>query len=183
MKRSTRALARSALALLALGAAATVARPALAGPCAGLPNPVYITGSSAVKPLLASLATVLAGATPPVTIIYKGAGSCAGIDAFFGDLPITGAGLSYWDTSAEQKCDVDVAGVPVDVAVSDVFATTCNASYALTNTINDFQGPVQAMTLAGSGDARAVAAAQRLKSLTRLLAGRANDRSSGRRPR
>ncbi len=146
MKHSARVATRAAATALALGTASTAARPALAGVCAALPNPVYITGSSAVKPFLASLATVLAGATPPVTIIYKGAGSCAGMDTFFGDLPITGAGVSYWDTSTEQKCDLEPAGVPVDVAVSDVFSTTCNATYALTNTINDFPGPVQAMT-------------------------------------
>lgn len=143
--RSARSLPRLAAVALAL-AAVTASLPTRAAPCAGLPNPVYITGSSAVKPFLASLATILAGATPPITIIYKGAGSCAGVDSFFSDTPLTGAGVSYWNTSTEQKCDLDVAGVPVDIAVSDVFSTTCNATYALTNTINDFVGPVQAMT-------------------------------------
>jgi ABC-type phosphate transport system substrate-binding protein len=129
-----------------VAAAGAVALPAFAAPCAGLANPVYVTGSSAVKPLLAGLATTLAGASPPVTIIYKGAGSCTGMDGFFGNTPLTGTGVSYWNTTTEQACDLDPAGVPIDIAVSDVFSTTCTATYALTSTINDFPGPVQAMT-------------------------------------
>lgn len=61
-------------------AAATVATAApasavqcIADPTAplNLPNPLLVVGSSAVKSLVAAMATTLAGATTPTTILYS----------------------------------------------------------------------------------------------------------------
>ncbi|KYF96681.1 hypothetical protein BE20_41295 [Sorangium cellulosum] len=131
------------------GAALAVASPSAAQqavPCSSLPFPVYVTGSSAVKPFLAELAKVLSASTPPISIVYQGQGSCSGVAAFFGGAPLTGAGLSTWDADTERLCDADPDGSPIDVAVSDVFATTCDAAFTTSSTISDFTGPIQPMT-------------------------------------
>jgi hypothetical protein len=110
---------------------------------------VYVTGSSAFKPILGALAGVLAGATPPVTIIYKGQGSCSGVDAILNGTPLTGTGaaVSYWDSaSMEQHCDLAAPGAAADVGLSDVFTDTCFPGTPLPGTVGDFPGPVQTMT-------------------------------------
>jgi ABC-type phosphate transport system substrate-binding protein len=121
--------------------------------CSSLMSPVYVTGSTAAKPLLAEIGRILAGETPPVSIVYLGQGSCTGVDAILNGTPIMGAGttaLSYWDaTGAEQKCDVatSTGGVVADVGISDVFATTCfQLPGGLPATVADTLGPVQTMT-------------------------------------
>lgn len=148
MKVQVTALAGiAAVAVLALGA-----RAASATECAALPTPVYVTGSTAAKPLLAEIGRVMAGQTPPVTVVYFGAGSCAGVDAILSGTPIMGSGtsaLSYWDASGvELKCDVTAAGgVVAHVGISDVFAQTCfQLPGGLPASVSDVLGPVQAMT-------------------------------------
>lgn len=121
--------------------------------CTELPGPAYITGSTAAKPILAEIAKILIAQTPPVTIVYSGQGSCAGVDAILSGKPIFGAGttaFSYWDrTGTEAKCDVatTTTGVIADIGVSDVFATTCfPLPGGLPSNVQDFLGPVQTMT-------------------------------------
>ena len=48
-------------------ACALGARTAAAVECVALPTPVYVTGSTAAKPLLAEIGKVMAGQTPPAT--------------------------------------------------------------------------------------------------------------------
>jgi ABC-type phosphate transport system substrate-binding protein len=128
-------------------------RFALAIDCASLPAPVYVTGSTAAKPLLAAVAKLLSGQTPMVTIVYSGQGSCTGVDAVLNGTPLRGSGataLSYWDAAgAEQRCDVagDGALPTADVGISDVFASTCfRLPGGLPTNVTDILGPVQTMT-------------------------------------
>jgi ABC-type phosphate transport system substrate-binding protein len=119
-----------------------------AADCSTLPNPVYMTGSTAAKPLLAEIGKYLGMQTPPMTIIYLGQGSCAGVDAILNGTVLAGT-LSTWDTTGtEQKCDLtSAAAVPADVGISDVFATTCfSLPGGLPTDVSDVLGPVQAMT-------------------------------------
>ena len=128
------------------------ARAAGAVECAALPTPVFATGSTAAKPLLAEIGKIMAMQTPPTTVVYLGAGSCAGVDAILSGTPIMGSGttaLSTWDsTGAEQKCDITSAsGVVAHIGISDVFATTCfTLPGGLPASVSDVLGPVQAMT-------------------------------------
>src|SRR5262245_1863185 len=121
MNRPLRALLIAAAAVAALAPAAD----ALALDCVTLPKPVYVAGSSAAKPLLIPIGRALALANPPVTLVYRSLGSCVGVDAILHGTVITGSGAnaaSYWDGSGtELKCDIDVAGVPADIGLSDVF--------------------------------------------------------------
>jgi hypothetical protein len=89
--------------------------------CSTLPGIVYVSGSSAVKPVLAGLGQSLAGTT---TIAYFSAGSCVGVQDMLGTTqPATT--WTYWDsTGAAQSCDTSTAQA-VDLGVSDVYATTC----------------------------------------------------------
>jgi hypothetical protein len=139
-------LART-IALSAVTLAAT-RREAFADDCAKLANPIYITGSSAVKPFLAEMAKILVTATPPVTLAYLGQGSCTGVSAVLHGAPISGS-LAYWDrVGTEQVCTVPaMPPVTADIGVSDVFATTCEKlPGGLPSNIGDFLGPVQTMT-------------------------------------
>jgi ABC-type phosphate transport system substrate-binding protein len=141
-----RTLWKKAIVCLAAGAAAgTLAGTAAAGnpDCSTLPGSTYITGSSAVKPLVAGLAKALAGTT---TLIYKGQGSCTGVDAILNGTKITGT-ASYWDnTGTENTCNLSLAGDVADVGVSDVFATTCPMVTSLPADVGDFFGPNQVMS-------------------------------------
>lgn len=62
--------------------------------CGALPTPVYVTGSSAVKPLLQELGKKLATASAPVTIVYQGQGSCTGVNAVLSGTLMTGTDSS-----------------------------------------------------------------------------------------
>jgi ABC-type phosphate transport system substrate-binding protein len=115
--------------------------------CSALPGATFITGSSAVKPFIAGLGKALAGAAPVnQTLVYKGQGSCLGVDAIFNGTKITGT-ASYWDaTGTELTCNLDLpAGNAADVGVSDVFASSCAGVTGVPATVGDFFGPNQVM--------------------------------------
>jgi ABC-type phosphate transport system substrate-binding protein len=143
---------RASFLALAVGfAAALGARRADATDCASLPNPIWVTGSTAAKPLLVEIGKLMAGQSPPVSVVYLGQGSCTGVDAILSGTPMTGTGLSYWDaTGAELNCDITGAsGVAAHIGISDVFATTCyQLPGGLPASVADYTGPVQAMTFA-----------------------------------
>jgi len=143
---------RARLLALAVIAAGTLgARRAAATDCATLPNAIWVTGSTAAKPLLAEIGKLMAGQNPSVTVIYSGQGSCTGVDAILTGTPITGTGLSTWDTTgAEMNCDIAGTNAPLaHIGISDVFATTCyQLPGGLPASVADYIGPVQAMTFA-----------------------------------
>jgi hypothetical protein len=148
MHTTRRLVALVAAIVAAVGASSAVC----AVECATLPNPVYVTGSTAVKPLLIELSKYLSTQTAPITIVYLGQGSCMGVDAILNGTPVQGSGssaLSTWDaTGTETKCDVTTS-VVADIGISDVFATTCfTLPGGLSGNVTDFLGPVQSMTFA-----------------------------------
>jgi hypothetical protein len=120
-------------------------------------TPLYVTGSTAVKPFLQQIAQQLA--VQKVFVVYTSVGSCTGVDAIVnGTLMRTGAAplattATYWDTSAStgKPCDLPAAGVNADLGISDVFAPSC-PGFELANLealkIRDAHGPIQTMTFA-----------------------------------
>ncbi|HYQ03195.1 MAG TPA: hypothetical protein VER96_31190 [Polyangiaceae bacterium] len=95
--------------------------------CTDLPGYFIVSGSSAVQPTIAALGQKLAaGGTS--TLVYSKQGSCTGVAAILGTPPTTAGTALYWDTTTTAKnaatCDMP-ASTPVDVGVSDVFATSC----------------------------------------------------------
>lgn len=147
-------LARAVLAAAAFAGLSSGAGDANAIDCRMLARPVFVTGSTAARPLLAEVGRILAGSSPASTIVYKGHGSCDGVHAIMDAARISGvgtAGLTYWDAGGgEHLCDVDptgLGGVLADVGISDVFANTCfPLPGGLPTNVNDFLGPIQTMT-------------------------------------
>jgi len=141
----------SKAALVLLPAALAWHSLAHADACADLPTPIYVTGSTAATPFLAEISKLLVNQTPAVNIVYTAQGSCAGVDSILNGTPVVASAASpasYWDSrGTEQYCDLPSAGVTADLAISDVFASTClQLPNGLPSTIGDFLGPVQTMT-------------------------------------
>ena len=115
--------------------------------CASLPNPTYAAGSSAIKNVLAGLATKLAAEATPTTIVYKSTGSCDGVNTIIAGLKVTGT-ASYWKDGTETTCNLDVAGQAVNLGMADVFPTSCpDVTADLLDGFGDFAGPVQSMNI------------------------------------
>ncbi|NUO54254.1 MAG: hypothetical protein HOV80_35870 [Polyangiaceae bacterium] len=135
-------------ALLVLGVPVT----AQAAPCADLPNPVYLQVGDTQEPLMKRLGQKLRENTPnPITIIYKTSGSCTNIDAIYNGTLLTTnpsyvpsmAEMPTWDPSQPSPtCDIDPAGVDLDVTNSNVFIDACTAT-PMPMGIAAFTGPVQ----------------------------------------
>ncbi len=114
----------------------------------GVPGtPVYVAGSSAVKPVLKQLSATLAALpASPIRIVYQSVSSCTGLSDVTTAHGETATG-TWWDAGGvEQPCDVDaVAGQVPDVGVSDVYPSTCDG-VAVPANFKDFRGAVQVMT-------------------------------------
>jgi ABC-type phosphate transport system substrate-binding protein len=144
-------MVKGVAASLAGAALLATASNASAAACSSLTNPVVLSGSTAFKNVLAKLAPVLQQAATPVTIVYFGPGSCAGIQAVTGTAA-TGTG-TIWDntgTAITGGCDAGVSGIPVDIGISDVYPQTCVDEGTLTSLpatgYGDFTAAIQAMT-------------------------------------
>jgi ABC-type phosphate transport system substrate-binding protein len=147
-QRRLKISARAAQGAL-VGALCLAAPAAHAADCSTLSKPVYVSGSSAVKPFLAVVAGALAAQTPPITVVYSGPGSCVGVGYFTNATVGTMSGTgTIWDTTGTEVpngCTLDtVTGNTVDIGVSDVYASTCGSTVAAG--VTDFKGPVQDMT-------------------------------------
>ncbi len=136
MGRLNKLTKRAVVSGLALAGASVLAQGAFirsaqaitnSGLCSALPNPVYISGSSAVKPVLAGLSQTVKATT---TLVYFSNGSCTGVQAILGTKQTATTTAVWWDTptaanpTGETNCTTTSAQA-VDVGVSDVFATTC----------------------------------------------------------
>jgi ABC-type phosphate transport system substrate-binding protein len=136
----TQALLSSGVVAVTIGATTE----AYAADCSSLPNPVYVAGSSAVKPMLKQASLIVGAAATPVTIVYSSLGSCAGLDAITNGTKVTATPV-VWDAQGTAiTCTLPVAGVAADIGVSDVFPTTC-PNITVPAGQKDFLGPVQVM--------------------------------------
>lgn len=132
----------------AVAAAAIVlagAAEARADACSGLSHPVYVAGSSAVKPFITKVASQLIQLSTPITVVYQSTGSCLGVSYLSDDVTITGSGTIFDKDGNATTCDLETAGTTVDIGVSDVFPKSCGVD-KLPSGVKDFHGPIQAMT-------------------------------------
>src|SRR5258708_4147595 len=118
-------------------------------------NVVYFAGSTAVQPVLQTLAKNFASASPAVNIgvVYQSVGSCQGV----GDLltpTLEKASAVYLDPASGKTtpCTLTdaVNGQAPDIAVSDVFPATCTATNStppVGTGFKEFLGPIQVMTM------------------------------------
>jgi ABC-type phosphate transport system substrate-binding protein len=116
-------------------------------------NTVVVTGSTALQPFLSVVAKVLATSSPPYAIAYQGNGSCNGVDNIFNPIPAkrlikdtAGRTSLLFDGEKPPTTCAFGLGVPVDVAISDVYSKSCNPAYVPSEQIADYLGPVQPMT-------------------------------------
>jgi len=115
-------------ALLAVTSRASAAQLCSNDATNPLPNPVFVTGSSALGAVLPKLGAALAGTT---TIVSITPGSCQGVDAIFNGTPVGTGTATYWDnTGTANTCTL--ANEVADVGVSDVYYKSCPAPYAFT---------------------------------------------------
>jgi hypothetical protein len=150
MGRRTRSriAALSALATLATGRAALAGQPL----CSSLPNPLYLQVGDTQEPLMKALGQKLrASVVNPITLIYSLNGSCTNIDAMFAGTKLTTnpsfvpsqTDVPGWDpTQPSPQCTIDPAGVPLDLANSNVFVSACTQA-AVPTGIGLFQGAIQ----------------------------------------
>jgi ABC-type phosphate transport system substrate-binding protein len=136
-----------AAAILAGALALAIAPAAHAADCSSLMNPVYVAGSSAVKPFLAKVAAELGKLSAPITVVYQSQGSCVGVNYFSSDSPakLTGTGVIFDAQGADVAGGCTLADNTVDIGVSDVYAASCGVE-SLPTGVKDYLGPVQAMT-------------------------------------
>jgi hypothetical protein len=119
-------------------------------------NVIYLTGASAVTFFIGYLAQALENTAVPLSVVYVTQGSCNGVGAMLN--PTTGVlkGVAdYWtaDTAidpglpaARLQCQLEAGGVPPDVGISDVFASSCfDLPSGLPAGLASFNGPVQVM--------------------------------------
>jgi hypothetical protein len=131
----------------------TWAHNAKAAECGDLPHPVVVEGSSAMKNMMITMGPALK--KEGISLIYKSAGSCAGQNDVFTSQGMTGSPSVYDENgTANLTCTITpVDGLPIDVAMSDVFFDTCTVIHQLTELptgLKDFHGPVQTMAFAVS---------------------------------
>jgi hypothetical protein len=130
MYSSTAFRARTAaVATVALGLLGTSGN-ALAGDCTALPAPIYVIGASSMSPIFQKIGTALSGLTTPQTLVYQSGGSCSGVDAITMNTGITG-NATYWDSTGTQQTCTFAVSQPLDVATSDVQASSCPNAMAL----------------------------------------------------
>ncbi|MEP7122544.1 MAG: hypothetical protein ABJE95_16600 [Byssovorax sp.] len=146
IRSAPRSTLRSGVALLGAAAVIGAASPAHAVLCSTLANPVYITGGGKVA--IADLAKALSSSG--ISLVYKLQGSCLAVDAILNGTHVGTAAdtvAAYWDSSTEQKCDLDPMGQVADLGLSDVFPSTCQSlPGGLPSNVGDFFGPVEAYT-------------------------------------
>jgi hypothetical protein len=146
--------AAHAAAWLLGGATLAISGRAAADVCSNLTNPVYVSGSSAFKPVLGAVQNVLGSA---VTIVYQSPGSCEGLDFVLNGTLDTDTPVYFipgaTGTVTTGSCTLPAAGATIDIGFSDVYAATCTATFdpnlpAVGTGTADFLGPIQAMTFA-----------------------------------
>jgi hypothetical protein len=116
------------------------------------PNVIYMTGAADFGPLLREVTPLLAANSPPYRGVFLNGSSCTGVQAAFErtvirDTPSTAtkaANYAFYfdDSGAQVSCTLDPEGKPVDIGVSDLFSTACNAAYQEGGAVVGYLGPV-----------------------------------------
>jgi hypothetical protein len=133
------------LATLGLGLPSGTAR---AEDCVKLQNPVLGIGGSAATNLIKRLATRLAAATPPITVVYSDTGACNAMTALVQNTPLAGTG-KIWDANGvESTCTFPSGSTTLaDWGAMAQEATTCQGIDKLPDTVGDYEGPISGFSL------------------------------------
>lgn len=148
-----------AVAAISGGAVLATAGPALAASvdctnAANIPNPVYVSGSSASQPLLQALAGAFGTS---LSIIYAKPTSCLGLSdvtspttdssTFYYLSPTAGTAVQCYGPTVDDA-STTYGPVTVDIGVSDVFPASCIVpEITLSGTQKEFRGAIQPMEI------------------------------------
>jgi hypothetical protein len=118
------------------------------------PNVIYMAGTSDFGPLLKQVTPLLMANSPPYRAIFMPGTSCGGVGAIFDPTAATikdiagsatkASTYAYYfdDTGAQVSCTLDPEGKTVDIGVSNLYSTVCNAAYLPGATIASYLGPI-----------------------------------------
>jgi hypothetical protein len=118
------------------------------------PNVIYMSGTSDFGPLLKQVTPLLMAKTTPYRPVFMAGTSCGGVSSVFDptltlikDVPGTptkAANYAYYfdDTGTQVSCSLDPAGNTVDIGVSNLYSTVCNANFVPSETVAGYLGPV-----------------------------------------
>lgn len=160
LRKAMSTLVAGAMALSAAAAqAATVTcggtMPKTDGTTMFTATPIYISGSSAVEPMLKIIGAKLASqATNPYVLIYANDGSCAGVNRInTTGLIAKGTAMKYVPPdlvagAASPTCNIDANNdQPGDLVLADADATLCPGISAQPANTMDWNGPANNMVL------------------------------------
>ena len=122
--------------------------------CVDLPNPILGIGGSAGTNLIKRLGTRLAGATPPVTVVYSDPGACQAMTALVPNAatgkvtPLSGTG-KYWSAAGVEATCAYPSGSTTEAQWGAMAqeATTCSGVDKLPNDVADYTGPISGFSL------------------------------------
>lgn len=150
---------------LTLIAGLGVAKTSQAAPCTGVPNPVIVSGTPSIEPLIVPIARMLQyDDAKPMTVIWQLNTSCQSAEAVGLDKDPTKCGqgacikgqAKFWPLTKGdpiKTCDLDANGTHVDLAISDVGHETCPTFGRVQFDLIDTRGPVSAYGLTMSRQA------------------------------
>jgi hypothetical protein len=121
--------------------------------CTDLGNIIIVTGSTNLPPLIKAVQPLLTAGNPSYTAVFDPQTSCKGAASVYDPvqskhlvLNVTNNWAFYYDANGTQNfCLLDTAGNTVDVGESDVFPTSCDATYVDQSGIANYAGPIQAI--------------------------------------
>ncbi|MDB4990108.1 MAG: hypothetical protein JWN04_5286, partial [Myxococcaceae bacterium] len=121
-------------------------------------NPIYGIGGSAASPLIARVAAHLAGATPPITVVYASPGACYAMTALVPTgapvTPLASAGttvFNYWtadDPTKAKTCTISAtSNITASWGSMAQLPDTCQGITTLPADVGDFIGPISGLSL------------------------------------
>jgi hypothetical protein len=164
---SARSLARRTLrmALLPLLGLAGLTSSAHAGPCPKDSSVLYVAAPPAAERYVETIAQLMLDDPSPVNIIWQTTSSCRAAESVVLDTTPTGAcapgacltgTAKVWplDRSPVKTCDLDEKGTHINLALSDVFPSSCpSLATKPTSGVLDRLGPISPYALVMSAQA------------------------------
>ncbi|MDB4991689.1 MAG: hypothetical protein JWN04_6867 [Myxococcaceae bacterium] len=148
----------AALGVACVSAAASSASAQAPVDCTTLPNPIFGIGGSAATNLIGRVAVHLAGATPPITVVYIDPGACNAMTGLVPNGATPVKSLAALSTTYSYWLPTDAVGKPHQCSFPSGDTTTADwgamaqlpgtcAGTVLPSDVGDFVGPITGISL------------------------------------